>query len=119
METEDLTQERIAINQSRFREANERIELAADKMQLFGPVPFICECADETCVEIVRLSIEGYEEIRDNPRRFFTAPGHQQIAVDADAAVVIGRREGYVLVEKIGVAGQIAEDNYRDINEAG
>jgi len=118
METEDLTEERIAINQSRFREANERIELAADKMQLFGPVPFICECADTTCVEIVRLSIEGYEEVRHNPRLFFTAPGHQQIAVDAGAGVVVGDGDGYVLVEKVGVAGQVAEENYRDINES-
>jgi hypothetical protein len=117
METEDLTLERIAINQSRFREANERIELAADKMGLVGPVPFICECAQTDCVEIVRLSIEGYEEVRHDPRLFFTAPGHQQIAVDAGAGVVVGNGDGYVLVEKVGVAGQIAEDNYRDIND--
>jgi hypothetical protein len=117
MEPQDLTQERIGINQSRFREANERIELAADKMGLAGPVPFICECAETNCVEIVRLSIEGYEEVRHDPRLFFTAPGHQQIAVDAGAGVVVGKGDGYVLVEKIGVAGQVAEDNYRKINE--
>jgi hypothetical protein len=118
METEDLTQERIAINQSRFREANERIESAADKMGLVGPVPFICECAQTSCVEIVRLSIEGYEEVRHDPRLFFTAPGHQQLAVDAGAGIVVGKGDGYVLVEKIGVAGAIAEENYRDINES-
>jgi|1186.fasta_scaffold154180_3 hypothetical protein len=118
METEDLTQERIAINQSRFREANERIELAADKMQLVGPVPFICECANRACAEIVRLSIEGYEEVRDNPRLFFTAPGHEQLALNAGAGVVVGEGDGYVLVEKVGVAGQVAEDNYREINES-
>jgi hypothetical protein len=38
----DIAQERIALNQSTFREANERIEGAADKMALVGPVPFIC-----------------------------------------------------------------------------
>jgi hypothetical protein len=118
MDTEDLTQERIAINQSRFREANERIELAADKMGLVGPVPFICECAQVDCVEIVRLSIEGYEEVRHDPRLFFTAPGHQQIAVDAGAGVVVGDGDGYMLVEKVGVAGEVAEDNYREINDS-
>ena len=117
METEDLTLERIAINQSRFREANERIELAADKMGLVDPIPFICECAQTQCMEIVRLSIEGYEEVRHDPRLFFTAPGHQQIAVDAGAGIVVGKGDGYVLVEKIGVAGQVAEDNYRENNE--
>jgi hypothetical protein len=117
VETEDLTEERIAINQSRFREANERIELAADRMGLAGPIPFICECAQASCVEIVRLSMESYEEVRHDPRLFFTAPGHEQIAVDAGAGVVVGNGDGYVLVEKIGVAGQVAEDNYREINE--
>src|SRR4051794_27210784 len=39
----DITQERIALNESAFREANERIEAAADKMALEGPAPFICE----------------------------------------------------------------------------
>ena len=117
MDTENLTQERIGINQSRFREANERIELTADKMGLVGLVPFICECAQTECVEIVRLSIEDYEEVRRHPRLFFTAPGHEQIDVDASAAVVVGEGDGYVLVEKIGVAGEVAEDNYGDINE--
>jgi hypothetical protein len=112
METEHLTQERIGENQSRFREANERIELAADKMGLMGHVPFICECADSACFEIVRLSIEGYEEVRDNPRLFFTAPGHQAIALNADAGVVVGEGDGYVLVEKIGVAGDVAAEDY-------
>ena len=112
-----MTQERIGINQSRFREANERIELTADEMGLVGPVPFICECAQIRCVEIVRLSIEGYEEVRHDPRLFFTTPGHEQIAVNAAAGVVVGRGDGYVLVEKIGVAGEVAEANYRDINE--
>ena len=116
METEDLTQERIAINQSRFREANERIELAADRMGLMGPIPFICECADRSCVEIVRITLEDYEEIRHDARLFLCAPGHQALAVEAGAAVVVGERPGYVLVEKQGVAGEVAAADYEAQN---
>jgi hypothetical protein len=118
VDTSALTQERIAENQSRFREANERIESAADGMALVGPVPFICECADVTCTEIVRLSIEGYEEVRYDPRLFFCAPGHQAIAVTARAGAVVGEGPGYVLVEKIGVAGKIAAEEYAALGDS-
>lgn len=117
MDVRELTKERIAINQSRFREANERIELAADRMGIMGPIPFICECADPECVEIVRQSLEAYEEIRHDERLFFCAPGHERIAVEEGAGVVTGRGDGYVLVEKIGIAGEIAAQNYRDLND--
>ncbi len=113
-----MTQERIALNQSTFREANERIEAAADKMALVGPVPFICECAERSCMEIVQLTLEVYEAVRQFPRRFFTAPGHQEIAVEAHAAVVIEKTSGYVIVEKIGEAGEVAEEQYEKVLEA-
>src|SRR5215218_1903250 len=107
---EDLTPERIGINQSRFREANERIELAADNMGLSGLTPFICECAAEACMELVLLTLEAYEDVRLNPRLFFCAPGHQAIAVENGAGVVVGEGDGYVLVEKVGIAGEIAAE---------
>jgi hypothetical protein len=114
----DLTQERIALNQSTFREANERIEAAADDMALVGPVPFICECPDRSCVEIVRVDLDTYEVVRQHPRRFITARGHQQIAVDAGAAVVIEELPDRVVVEKIGRAGEVAEKQYSRLEEA-
>ena len=110
----ELTQERIAENQATFRDANERIELTADQMNLAGPVPFICECSDSTCVEIVRLDLDEYEDVRQHPRRFFTVPGHAEAAVQAGAATVAKRLPGYTLVDKINVAGEIAEERYDD-----
>lgn len=109
--------ERMADNQSAFRSANERIEASAEGMGLVGrPVPFICECSDPTCTEIVRLMLAEYEQIRSGPRRFFCAPGHQEPAVSAGAAVVVDNKEGwggsYVVVEKVGEAGEIAEEHY-------
>ena len=111
----ELTQERIAENQATFREANERIESTADQMNLAGPVPFICECSDPTCMEIVRLDIDEYEDVRQYPRRFFTVPGHAEAAVQAGAAIVAKRLPGYTLVDKINIAGEIAEQRYDDL----
>ena len=113
--TGTLSEERIALNQSIFRQANEKIEFAADEMQLIGPVPFICECADRTCIEIVQLTLDEYESVRDNPRLFFNAPGHETLSVNAGAAQVRERHDGYVVVEKTGLAGQIAEQKYQDL----
>jgi hypothetical protein len=97
-----------------FREANERIEATADQMNLAGPVPFICECSDPTCMEIVRLNLDEYEDVRQHPRRFFTVPGHTEAAVQAGAATVAKRLPSYTLVDKINLAGAIAEQRYDD-----
>jgi hypothetical protein len=110
MSQTDLTIAQIAENQAAFREANEKIEAAADSMELAGPVPFICECADPNCMEIIRLNLDAYEDIRQHPARFFTAPGHAALAVAA--AVVAEECAGYTLVDKIGIAGEIVEERY-------
>jgi hypothetical protein len=111
------TLERIAENQSRFREANERIEQTAESMQLVGPIPFVCECPTPGCTELVRISLVDYESIRANERRFFVVPGHEEVAVANDAGVVTGEAEDarYVLVDKVGLAGEIAAERYRDL----
>ncbi len=108
---------RIAEKQVEFREANGQIEVAADRMDLAGQVPFIYECAEESCTEIVQLSIEAYEEVRQHPRRFFNALGYDALSVASGAAVVVAGRSGYVLVEKIDLAGEIAEEQYEKLDE--
>ena len=110
--TENLTEERIAVNQSIFRVANEQIELSAEKMALPGPVPFICECADAACTEIVRMSLAEYERVRSDPRVFFSATGHEAVDVNTGAGRVQARLPAYVLVQKTGIAGEIAEEGY-------
>jgi hypothetical protein len=111
MADDEVTKVRIARNQATFREANERIEATAVALGfLVDEVPFICECSDPSCADLVRLTVDDYEEVRRNPRLFFVAPGHQKIAVGIGAAVVTEERPDLVLVEKIGVAGAVAED---------
>jgi hypothetical protein len=102
-----LMEKRIARNDATFRDANERISAAAGTYGFETAVPFICECADPACSEIVPLELPQYEEIRENSRHFLNVPGHEAAA--RGAAVVVEERNGYVIVEKIGHAGEVAE----------
>jgi hypothetical protein len=107
--SEELTLERIGKNQSTFRAANENIDEVAEQTGLERGIPFLCECADPECVEIVRLSVAEYAAIRRNPRWFLNAPGHEAISVGAGAAVVVETHPGHFVVEKTGIAGELAE----------
>jgi hypothetical protein len=115
----ELTLVRIAENQSTFRAANERIELGAERAGIVGSVPFICECPRRSCTEIVRMAFEAYEDVRANPVRFFTVPGHQDISESVGAARLVEERDGYVLLDKIGVAGEVARERYGVLAEEG
>jgi hypothetical protein len=115
---DDLTVRRIAENQSRFREANEKIEVAAERLGILDPVPFICECSRQDCTRLLRLTLDEYEEIRQYPQRFFTAPGHQDIAVETGAGTAVEATDGHVVVDKVGEAGEIAREEYRELSES-
>jgi hypothetical protein len=84
-------------NKEVFANANERIRLSAELVDFDEAVPFLCECSESTCTEIVQLSLENYREVRERGQAFILRPGHE----DANIERVTGRRDGYVLVEKI------------------
>jgi hypothetical protein len=111
MEPPRLEPERVATVAATFREANERIELAAHNAALAGPIPFICECADPTCTAIVRLTLEQYENVRGYPHRFVTLLRHETLAVDAGAAKIVTAAE-HIVLELTGVAAMIAAQDY-------
>jgi hypothetical protein len=106
---DQLSEERIARNDATFRNANEEIEEVALSLDRDGEahVPFICECADRSCTQIVRISLGEYEVIRAHPRRFLNALGHHVAA--HGAAVVVDQNDRFCVVEKIGHAGEVAE----------
>lgn len=111
MTVPEITQKRIALNEVKFRNSNEVIEATADELDLEGLVPFICECPLPDCKEIVRLTLDEYQDVRKHPARFFNGPGHERISVEAGTGKVVARTPRYVLVEKIGSAAQIAVNN--------
>ena len=102
---------RLARNEVMFRSINERIrELAARFEQAAAAddtIAFICECADETCVERIPLTTRQYDDLRAIPARFVVVPGHE---VTPLVERVVYRSEAFVIVRKIGLAADVARE---------
>jgi hypothetical protein len=95
----ERVQERIAKNNSIFREANEHIRAKADEYQAdIERIPFLCECPREDCTELVPLTIGEYSRVRSNASHFFTLPDHAE--AERPLGTVVDRENGYVIVEK-------------------
>ena len=95
----------LAAIESAFRTANDRMRLLADSHR-FAPdqrVPFLCECGDPGCREIVMLSIEDYERLRKEPCWFLLLAGHEE--AEAKHERIVEAENGYAIVEKVGASG--------------
>ena len=89
--------QRIAQNENAFRELNESLERSVHRRRTDEDLGgFVCECSNDDCEDIVRLQLAVYEEIRDDSRLFFVAPGHEA----SDAEDVVRRGDGYFVVRK-------------------
>jgi hypothetical protein len=90
--------ERVAANEAVFRDANEVIRSRAGTLELEAPdrVPFLCECADPGCTEVIRLTLEAYEEVRADSHTFAIVPGHE--AAESETVVDVGPHDDGVSV---------------------
>ena len=79
-----------------FRRANEEIADLGRKHGWRFPVPFLCECADRRCFARLDLTLAVYKDLRADPERYLTVPGHE-----IPAAVVIEQTESFALAEKL------------------
>ena len=106
------TAERVARNQSTFREANEQIAGSAQElMPTADRIPFICECPNPRCTAIARLSLADYERVRSRGDTFFAVPGHEVCEVDGEeVAKIVARETAFTLMQKLGRAGEIAHE---------
>lgn len=102
----DYMAARVAMNQARFREANEGIEPRA-VIAGIEMVPFICECANPKCTQIIRVTTREYEVVRADPVLFLNAPGHD--VHSGEYGEVVSRNDRYVVTQKIGAAGRIVK----------
>ena len=108
--TEDIhdRQRRAAKNQSLFREINERVKDLNDRFSaVTETAEWICECANDTCVERIAMSANEYEAVRGDGARFFVAASDEHVWPDVEE--VAERNDRYWIVEKIGLAAEIAE----------
>jgi hypothetical protein len=93
----DLRAQRIGENEVLFREVNEKLRGLNESFSIIlEKAEFVCECADVTCTERVSITLEQYEQVRSDPRRFIIRKGHD--VPDVETVVVEG--EGFDVVEK-------------------
>jgi hypothetical protein len=105
MPAEEL-QRQIARNESIFREVNEAIQSGHWPGEEDHPAAFRCECGQLGCTRLIEMSVAEYEEVREHPRRFILAPHHERRELED----VVAERPGYIVVEKRGEAGRLAEE---------
>jgi hypothetical protein len=100
--------ERVARNDVIFRDANEKIGERAEALDITDErVPFLCECADEGCTEVVLLTMDEYSRVREHQTRFINAPGHDRSA--GRWAQAVEHHGTYDVVEKVGRAAELVE----------
>ncbi|HEX6787898.1 MAG TPA: hypothetical protein VF091_01555 [Gaiellaceae bacterium] len=101
---DETTEARVGRNESIFREINERAEEIGAALE--RPTEFLCECYRTDCTE--RLSVPGdvYERVRARSRYFLVLPGHERHEFER----VVDQGNGWLVVTKIGVAGEVAEE---------
>jgi hypothetical protein len=100
--------EQRAVNESLFREANEKLEDKVVELSLAEErTPYLCECDDDRCTAIIRLTLAEYEAVRTNPRQFVVIPGHDS----TPDRIVKEHDEGFTVIEKTGEEGRLVEQN--------
>jgi hypothetical protein len=103
--------QRLARNETVFREVNERIEeltREGGKSELPGATPdlldALCECGNRDCTELLRITISEYERVRQEPTHFLVAPGH----AIPDIEEVVETEQQFQIVRKLAGEGDLA-----------
>jgi len=103
----DSREERLARNESLFREINERVrEIAAAHGTDRHLYSFHCECSNTDCTLRVTVAVSDYERVRAHGSRFLVATGHNL----PDIERVVEQHETWWVIEKEGAAGDLAEE---------
>lgn len=88
--------ERLALNESIFRTANERMKAWEERHDHAQSETYHCECSDFECRDRVQLSAEEYEQVRADASHFVVAVGHANL----DVETVVHHTDAYDVVEK-------------------
>ena len=97
--------ERVAQNESLFRDANEKLRERFERDQDEETrLPFLCECANTRCTRVLTLTLEEYAAVRAHPARFLTLPEHEE----PETEVVVCEEQRYQIVQKKGEAADVA-----------
>ena len=102
----DDREQRLAKNETFFRETNESLQETAIARGA-EHADFICECSARGCVERLPITLGEYEKVRMDGDHFIVVVGHENPAIER----VVQAHDGYLVVEKLGAAGDIARES--------
>jgi hypothetical protein len=100
-------EDRLARNETLFREVNERIEEVRSPEE--NRIEFLCECGVEACKGVISLTVAEYEEVRADPTTFAVVPGHSI----EDIETVVAETERFHVVRKHPAEQDIARSTDR------
>jgi hypothetical protein len=100
----DPRERRMTANEVLARRINEAVEYERPRNGDSGE-RFVCECVRQGCTEALDLDLDEYFHVRSHPRRFIVLEGHEDPAIES----IVEIHPGYVVVEKRGEAGRLAE----------
>jgi hypothetical protein len=106
-----LSTERLARNQTLFREVNERLNEIVTPAVSFRE--FVCECSEPGCTRSLAVSTGEYEAVRSNPKLFMVARGHELREVER----VVFDNDRFLTVEKTVETEFMAESDPRSASE--
>ena len=103
----DARKRRIAENEARFREINDRLNEDLRSLSLGDgeTVDFVCECGKAECADTVAVTLDEYGHARDDDLMFVVLPGHEI----PDAEDVLARTDRYFVVRKHAESAPIVE----------
>ena len=99
--------ERIARNETSFRELNQSLEANVHRGQSEPDYAgFVCECGNGDCDMTVRVPLDAYASVRGDDKLFIVVPGHEIV----DTEDVVDDGDGYLVVRKHDDVAGIVED---------
>ncbi len=101
----DTREQRMAQNETLFREVNEQIDAVAHRFGPDVPYEFLCECANADCTFRLALPVGVYESVRADSKQFVVLPLHYTPEVEE----LVLEEDTYWVVRKTGEAGEYVE----------
>jgi hypothetical protein len=103
----DERDKRIAKNETVLRATNREMERAdqAEGATLGELIEVLCECGRQGCGGVITMTVADYDAAHSQADRFVVLRGHESTEIEK----VVEERAGYVVVDKIGEAEDIAE----------
>lgn len=66
-------------------------------------MPFVCECPNRECREVVLLTLGEYERVRAESELGIGAHGHEDLEIER----VVEQNDRFVVTQKVGRAGAV------------